>query len=121
MHTVPLSNDDIITYHRGLAWTLEVAKWELIHMSAELRNRVLIASRTARPGQSMLSDPIEIDPTLRGMVREAREKAEELAEATGLTMGRCHFIWAKQAEILLDEHGIRWFSPAHMNPSACFD
>ena len=90
-------------------------------MGAELRKRVLLASRTARPGQSMLVDPIEKDSATRGQVREAREKAEGLAEATGLTMGRCHFIWAKQAEILLDDHGIKWFSPAHMNPSACFD
>ena len=120
MYTFP-SNDDIITYHRGLAWTLEEAKWELIHMSAELRKRVLLASRTARPGQSMLSDPIERDPAVGGKVREAREEAERLAEPTGLTMGRCHFIWAKQAEILREEHGIHWFSPAHMNPSACFD
>jgi hypothetical protein len=120
MHSFP-SNDDVITYHRGLAWTLEAAKIELIHMSVELRKRVLIASRTAKPGQSMLSDPIETDPALRGTVSEAREKAEELAEATGLTMGRCHFVWAKQAEILRDDHGIKWFSPVHMNPSAYFD
>ena len=92
-----------------------------MHMKPELRKRVLLAARTARPGQSMLTDPIEKEPNTRRKVREAREEAEQQAAAMGLTMGRCHFIWAKQAEILRNEHGIRWYSPAHMNPAVCFD
>ena len=115
------SSDDVIAYHRGLAWTLDDARRELMQMKRELRERVVLAARTARPGTSHLTDPIERNPATRRMVREAREKAEELAEAEGLTMGRCHFVWATQARILWDEHGIRWYSPAHMNPSTCFD
>jgi hypothetical protein len=119
--TATVSEEDVIAYHRGLAWTLQEARWELMHMEADLRERVLLASRTAKPGTTHLTDPIERDPAIRRKVREAREEAEQQAEALGLTMGRCHFIWAKQAEILRDEHGIKWYSSAAMNPSTCFD
>jgi len=61
----------------------------------------------------VLTDPIEQDPVIRLKVRQAGRKAEAQELYQGLS--RCHAVWDKQANILWDEHGIRWYSPAQMN------
>ena len=69
-----------------------------------------------------LHDPIEDDPRWAEVVRAAAAKACALAEARGiLGMGACHFIWAEQERILREEHGVAWWSPAHLNPTTQYD
>jgi hypothetical protein len=114
-----IAADDLFAFHTATGFSLAEAMQILTGMDAELRGRVLLASRTAKPGESTLRDPIERDPVVRRKVRQAREEAEELFKDKAL--GRCHSVWAKQAQILWDEHGIRWYSPAEMNPMTCFD
>jgi hypothetical protein len=35
--------------------------------------------------------------------------------------GGCHFIWRETKKVLLEQHGIEWFTPAEMNPGMKFD
>jgi hypothetical protein len=69
-----------------------------------------------------LVDPTERDPLIATRVRDAHAEAEGEAGQSGVTgRGRCHFVWALQAKILADRHGITWFSPKQMNPDIFFD
>jgi len=88
-------------------------------MSAELRQRVLIAVKSQ---ESPLHDPIEDDSHLGPLVRQASAEAEQLAVAQGRRgMGTCHLIWHETARILRESHRVEWFSPAQMNPDVFFD
>jgi hypothetical protein len=114
-----LSADDLLAYHRATRCPLSQARRELMRLEPELRERVLIASRSSDGTVFSLTDPIEQDPVIRRLVRQAASKAEK--QIPGDFMGKCHLIWKRQAEILWEENSIRWFSPAQMNPGACFD
>jgi hypothetical protein len=66
--------------------------------------------------------PIEADPLLGAAIREAAEEAARAAYLAGHHgKGKCHVIWRMQKKILAERHGIVWFSPQDMNPSAFFD
>ena len=68
-------------------------------------------------------DPIEKDPVIGSLVRQAEEEAKvELAKGEFvLDMGYCYMVWEKQKEILKERHGIDWKSPDEMNPMIIFD
>ena len=56
-----LSADDLLAYHRATGCPLSHVRRELLSMDPQLRERVLIASRS-HDGKSLgLSDPIEQD------------------------------------------------------------
>ncbi|MFM2165511.1 MAG: hypothetical protein RL325_1948 [Planctomycetota bacterium] len=68
-------------------------------------------------------DPLEDDPSVRPLLKQAEAEATaELAER-GITMciGYCHLHWATMQRILAEKHGIRWRSPPEMNPDILFD
>jgi len=87
----------------------------------ELEHRIQLAeSRRAQRGDDdTLHDPIEDDPATRRLVRRAEKQASAEVGAPG--MGICHAVWGRMKEILKDQHGIDCYSPAEMNPDACFD
>jgi hypothetical protein len=69
-----------------------------------------------------LHDPLEDDPRWAAVVRAAEARAQALAQARGIDgMGACHFIWREQERILREEHGLAWWSPAHLNPTTMYD
>lgn len=45
---------------------------------------------------------------------------ENLGELYGC-FGSCHAIWYQRKQILLEEYGVEWFSPAELNRAVCFD
>jgi hypothetical protein len=111
---------DIWDYHVATRCSLERAKALLSGMSPELRERVLVAIKQKR--RMALIDPIEADPLLGAAIREAAEEAAHAADLAGHHgKGKCHVIWRMQKKILAERHGIVWFSPQDMNPSAFFD
>lgn len=114
-----LSADDLIAFHKATGCPLADARRTLLNLEPELRERILIASRSEKSDDLGLADPIEQDPVIRRKVRQAGRKAEALVIAQGL--GRCHAVWERQAQLLWDEHRIRWYSPAQMNPITDFD
>lgn len=67
----------------------------------------------------MRHDPIEDDPEYASLFREV-DAAIEAKFGTDLVLGRCHSIWAFQAE-LLAARGIEWLSPSELNPGVLFD
>jgi hypothetical protein len=73
-------------------------------------------------------DPIENDPIIRSLVRQAEEEAKVELEKEALAkkvllldMGYCYMLWEKQKEILKKRYGIDWKSPDEMNPMILFD
>ena len=114
-----LSADDLIAFHKATGCPLSEARRTLVSLEPELRARILIASKSEQSDDLGLTDPIEQDAVIRRKVRLAGRKAEALVNGKGL--GRCHAVWERQAQILWDEHGIRWYSPAQMNPLTDFD
>ena len=111
--------DDLIAFHKATGCPLAEARHVLMDLQPKLRERILIASRSEVSSEFGLADPIEIDPVIGLLVRQAELKAETLVGYEGL--GRCHAVWEKQAQILLEEHGVEWYSPAKMNPLIDFD
>jgi hypothetical protein len=116
---VLLSADDLIAFHKATGCPLAEARRVLMSVEQELRERILIAAKSEVCQYTGLADPIEQDPLIRRKVRQAGRRAGGLITTEGI--GRCHAVWEKQAEILLDEHGIKWYSPAQMNPWIEFD
>ena len=114
-----VSRENVITYHERTGLGLEDAREALAMMKPELRGRVLLAARSRRHGDGLLRDPVEDHPQTRQLVRKAASDADSTVTDQGL--GRCHSVWREQARILWKRHKIRWYSPAEMNPSVCFD
>jgi hypothetical protein len=114
-----LSADDLLAFHKATGCPLADARRTLRNLDPELRERILIASRLGKSDNLGLTDPIEQDAVIRRKVRQAGRKAEALVKEVGL--GRCHAVWERQAQVLWDDHGIRWYSPAQMNPLTDFD
>ncbi len=89
----------------------------------ELRKRIEAAEkRQRRPGLTfpLLHDPIEDEEPTAQIIKQVRERADSEVDRK-FRRGRCHGIWRKMRDILKDEHGIIWFSPAEMNPKVVFD
>lgn len=86
-----------------------------------LCERIMAAHK--QQGDATLHDPVEDDVRYSATISAAREDAERIAleELGGRPLGSCHFIWGRMREILKEQHGIDWYSPAEMNPGSCFD
>jgi hypothetical protein len=79
--------------------------------------------RRQAPDYLELHDPIEDEPALSALIARAKQQAE-----AALSMhedrdkhGFCHVFWSKKADILREEYGIVWYSPADMNPDVMYD
>jgi hypothetical protein len=117
--TFTITPEDILAYHKATGCPLEDARHELDAMDPDLRERVVIASRTHSGEDHLLTDPIEQDPVVGPKVRQAEKEAERRVKYDGI--GRCHAVWHEQARILWDKYRIRWYSPAQMNPQVLMD
>lgn len=70
----------------------------------------------------MNHDPQEDDPKLKILIDAADKEADTiLAIYERRGMGFCHLFWETKQQILLTKHGIKWRSPAQMNPHTRFD
>jgi hypothetical protein len=119
----------------GMGW-LE-ARMFLAGRPGELCDRIVTAKE--RQKDRLLHDPIEDEPGFAQQFEDARRQAEEafrswVAERNaeylrrGLTnmvserpRGGCHFVWREMKKVLLEQYGIKWFTPAEMNPGSRFD
>jgi heterodisulfide reductase subunit B len=68
-------------------------------------------------------DPIEDDPKIMRKIRAAEKQAEAELKAEGIlpTLGYCHLLWERTQRILKKKYGIKWKTPAEMNPEVCID
>ena len=113
------SDEDVIAYSKATGFPVKDAREVLVTLKPALRKRVLRAARSEPRRDGLLHDPVEDEPGMRKLVRQAAARAERAVTDQGL--GRCHFVWEEQARILWREHKIRWYSPAEMNLGVCFD
>lgn len=71
-----------------------------------------------RMGLVQAGRPHEFHEVIRLKVRQGERKRE--APVIDQALGRCHAVWERQARILREEHFVRWYSPAQMNPLTDF-
>jgi len=116
-----ITAEDASAFHKATGCSIAKAVEVLEQIEPLRRERILLASRL--PKRSLtLRDPIESDPELSGIIRNAAEEASKIVSAQGtLKRGSCHSIWREQARILLERHQVVWFSPSEMNPGVLFD
>ena len=66
-------------------------------------------------------DPIEWTDEYEEVIAEADKKAHALLADEPRGMGFCFVYWPTLQRILFQDYGIRWRSPAEMNPGVIFD
>lgn len=66
-------------------------------------------------------DPIEWSAAYEAVIDDAEKKVYDELQDFPRGMGFCHAYWHTLATVLLKDYGIRWQSPAVMNPRVMFD
>ncbi len=68
----------------------------------------------------LLFDPVERTEEFEDAIQEVEAECNAVLEGTPRGMGFCFDYWSEKSRILA-EHGIKWRSPAVMNPHVLFD
>jgi hypothetical protein len=70
-------------------------------------------------------DPIEDDPKLKAIFEtvdlEVGQSVERDPPEVRHQLGYCHGVWSLKKHILWERYGIKWRTPAEMNPKIAFD
>lgn len=66
-------------------------------------------------------DPVEYTYKWENIYYEVEAKLEERFANAPRQMGFCFHFWTEKSELLAEEYGIEWRSPAQMNPHVMFD
>jgi len=68
-------------------------------------------------------DPVEDRPKYQRVNAEAEQLAWEELARMGIRPGEgvCHIFWPTKKRILRKQFGVRWRTPAEMNPHVIFD
>lgn len=75
-----------------------------------------------RPDIGHLSvDRVEYTWDWETIALEVEERLDEILADANKGMGFCHRYWSVKEDLLKKEYGIRWHSPAVMNPRVLFD
>lgn len=71
----------------------------------------------------MKTDPIEKDPKYVSIFNSIDDEVEVDLKNHPLKdqMGFCHIFWDRKQELLKTKYGIKWRTPAEMNPDILFD
>lgn len=70
--------------------------------------------------QLIYYDPVEDTEEFKRIADEVDKKVVEIV-GPNLGDGYCHLFWAEKKQILKEEYGIDWKSPAEMNMNITFD
>ena len=71
--------------------------------------------------KSLKYDPVENTPEYKAIEELVEQEIQqELGDEPQEYMGFCHRYWAVKRNVLA-RHGIKWRSPAAMNPHVLFD
>ena len=109
----------VIKIHRITGLPITEAKRFLQESSEELIERIIEAAKY-QSDEPYLTDPIEDDDIHGKLVKKVLKEISERETKDGYSRGTCHRIWKHTKERLKKEHNITWFSPAELNPGACF-
>jgi hypothetical protein len=78
----------------------------------------------ARPGSSLLIDPIELHPEFAELVAEVKREAQQLLDdgqlGTGVR-GRAGRMWGWMKRTLAERHHLDWRTPLEMTPGIALD
>lgn len=104
---------------RRTGW--EAAKCRRILHSATTEEYLAAGGETPIEGERI--DPIEGDSTYAAVLLRATLEAEVEADRWVCegTEGYCHEFWQQKQRILWKRYGVRWQSPAELNPQTEFD
>ena len=67
------------------------------------------------------TDPVEQTSEYKAIEKELESKIKAELKGVKRTRGYCHRYWSVKAEILKNDYGIEWQSPAVLNPRVKFD
>lgn len=75
------------------------------------------------PHEALYRDPMAEDPRYAAAVAAASVQAERELERHPLNggLGFCRVFWLRKKQILWQQHGIEWLSPADRNPCVLFE
>lgn len=67
-------------------------------------------------------DKIELTEEYKKVIDEVEAKIDQFKKEHNIGgFGSCHIIWKKKKEILKNDYGIDWLSPAELNETIMFD
>ena len=66
-------------------------------------------------------DKKENDPRYETQIRAAEQEAEQQLATIKDKEGYCHYFWKEKKRFLWEKFGIKWKSPAELNPGIIFD
>ena len=125
-----VSPDDIMAVRKATGAPIHEVRKHLEQSSTELRGRIVEASNHRLQSEdndhsgSALEDPIIRDassgPQIARILAEEQDRIRAENEG-GWPLGSCHLIWKRTKERAMHEHGLRWYSPAELNPFAAYD
>lgn len=85
--------------------------------------RVAYVEHMEANNNSLLIDPVELDPAVQVALRDLRREADQMREqgkfGRGMGSGGRLLAWVKHE--LQERHGIAWRTPWEMNPDCAFD
>ena len=72
-----------------------------------------------RSGHSIIKDPVENTAAYKEAMKHIQPVLDEEFPVRGL--GMCYAIWSRKQELLLQQYGIFWQTPAELNKNVTFD
>lgn len=134
----PVDNQLIMRFRRVTGLPVLVAKRELEELNPEEQLARVVKAENRPSG--VCRDPLEEDEAIGPIIRdvmtsvaervrqeherridEVRKTAPTMADFLSMGRGMCHRIWRETKLQLEFEHGIKWRSPAELNPDTTFD
>lgn len=103
--------------------TLAVADAFVLAVSAAR----LVQTLVNRPEQRFVGsdlfgrDPIESDPRFKEILADVDAAVEEELKHRVRLSGFCYTVWKTKKRILEERYGVKWKSPAELNPHIDFD
>lgn len=67
----------------------------------------------------IIKDPVENTEAYKKAMKHIQPILDE--EFKGRGLGACHAIWSRKKELLFQQYGIFWQSPAELNKNVIFD
>ena len=131
----------VMLFHKVTGYPVIKSKLYLEQLSCNQQKKVFKALEVAEEkGKRILHDPLEDEPKLQEIftlvrlqaiqetqdyhhkrIAELEKSSPAVANFMSKGRGLCHIEWQKMKQILKENYGIDWMSPAEINPGTIYD